>query len=575
MVATYSSTLTSPDPNLSMLRPGTADTKLRRRALADSLIGTHYWPPFFTTIRMLALEAEAYHALRPYPFWQFSDWKTEDRGVLPRCLPLARRVVCKSAKWLFGRPIEIHMPGSIDTERFIREAWQLNRMTSRMVAAAERGGVEGGVVLKWSYDEESLTPLRFQVLSPITECRLFYDPHDIDDLLMARIQYPVFNPRDGETYLYREEWTDDWEVRYKPQRMTTTNIHRFTSGGAYSPYPVATVPAMWGSKTEPDLYEKWEIDGAPMPNKFGLIPLHQIRNSEALATFGRGDMWTDVTGGMFRLLDRVNLTYQGMDRHNQLYSDPTFIYIDAKAGPDVLDRPITPGTAISVKSDDGFGAQPGRQARAIMLETEAGVRTHMRDYARDLMIEVLSTVGSVDVDTSEVGNKGNLTEAVLTQLYMPLIETTEEKRKTYGEDGIAKFLERCVCGLANLGVKQVVGIDQRNRASYDVQLRWPDYFPLDDDAKLDRFARIRAEVDAGYMPSDRGIEIILQAEGIQDIPAAKEELEQQKKEMAAQPQTVMPKSPATEPYDYIADVKEGDARAPEPVSSAERKVLNG
>lgn len=511
-------------PNVSMLQLGGVNVESRRKALADSLINTKFFPPSFTTIRMLAMEAQAYHQLRPYPYWQFGDWKVEDRGVLPRCLPLARRIVTKSARWLFGKPVEIHMPGSEPCEKFLREAWQLNRMPARMVAAAERAGVEGGVVLKWSYDEAADIKLRFQVLSVVNECRLFYDPHDSDQLLMARIQYPVFNPTDGEHYLYREEWTDAWEVHYRPQKMTTTNLHRITAGGDVGPFAIGQVPVIWGTKTEPDIYEAWVQESAT-PNRFGLIPVHHVRNAEALATFGKGDLWTDATGGMFRLMDRINLTYQGMDRHNQLYSDPTFIYIDAKAGPDVLDRPVQPGQATSIKSDEGYGPTGGKQAQAIMLESDGGVRPHMREYARDLMAEVLSTVGSVDVDTSEVGNKGNLTEAVLNQLYQPLIETTEEKRKTYGEDGIAKFLERVACGLSNLGAKEVKGVDPKKRDTHDVQIRWPEYFPLDDEAKQSRFTRVSQEADAGYLPHERAVEVVLQAEGVQDIPAAKKELE--------------------------------------------------
>jgi hypothetical protein len=511
--------------NASFLQLGApgGKTEVRRKALADSLINTRFFPPFFTTVRMLALEAQAYHQLRPYPYWQFSDWKTEERGVLPRCLPLARRIVNKSAKWLFGKPVEISMPGNETAEKFLKEAWQLNRMPSRMVAGAERAGVEGGLVLKWSYDEEADIPLRFQVLSVINECRLFYDPHDRDCLLMARIQYPVFNPQDGEYYLYREEWTDDWEVHYRPQKMTTTNLHRVTQLGASGPFAIGQVPVIQGTKVEPDLYDKWEI-ASKSANPFKIIPVHHVRNSDALATFGKGDLWTDATGGMFRLMDRINLTYQGMDRNNQLYADPVIIFVDAKAGSDVLDRSIQPGQGVSIKSEEGFSAQAAKQAQVHHIEPDGAMRPHIRDYALDLKKEILSTVGSVDVDTSEVGNKGNLTEAVLVQLYAPLIETTEEKRKTFGEDGIAKFLERVAVGLSNLGAEKFK-VDPKNRESYDVKLRWPEFFPLDDEGKTARFTRVMQEADAGYLPPERAIEVVLQMEGVEDVPVAKKELE--------------------------------------------------
>jgi hypothetical protein len=90
----------SPRPaSASMLQLGEADPQVRRRAWADSLIGTRYFPPFFSVVRLMALEALAYHQMRPYPYWYFADWKVEERGILPRCLPLARRVVTRSAKY--------------------------------------------------------------------------------------------------------------------------------------------------------------------------------------------------------------------------------------------------------------------------------------------------------------------------------------------------------------------------------------------------------------------------------------------------------------------------------------------
>lgn len=518
--------------NLSILQPANGDAEVRRKAWADSLIGTRHFPPYFTAIRMMALEALAYHNMRPYPYWAFSDWKIEDRGKLPNCLPLCRRIVNRSAKWLFGKPVEISLPGNETLEKFLREAWQLNRMPTKMVAAAEKGGIEGGVVLKMSYDEKEDVPLRFQVLSPITECRLFYDPHDADCLLMARIQYPVFNPQDGDHYMYREEWTAEWEVHYEPQPMKMSSLYPFTSGGFAGAFPVGEVPVISGTKTEPDLHE-WRIT-TKTRNRFGVIPLHHVRNAEALSTYGRGDLWSDVTGGIFRLVDRINLAYQGMDRNNQMYADPVTVFIDAKVAPDVVNRPLRAGENLDIKSEESFSTQGAKQAKVETIEFDGSMRPHMVEFALAIKQEILDTVGSVDVDTSEVGNKGNLTDAVLTQLWLPLIQTTEEKRKTYGEDGICKFLELCAIGLSNLGAKQVKGVDAKKLESHDVKLKWSDYFPMDDEEKSARFTRLDLEVQGGYLPLERAVESVLQMEGVEDIPKAKKELEGVHEQIARQ-----------------------------------------
>ena len=58
----------------------------------------------------------------------------------------------------------------------------------------------------------------------------------------------------------------------------------------------------------------------------------------------------------------------------------------------------------------------------------------MMDYAKDLRLMVSSAAGNVDFDPGDVTNKGNLTSAVLTQLYQPQIEMTNLKRQSWGRE---------------------------------------------------------------------------------------------------------------------------------------------
>ncbi len=506
----------------ALLNLGGVSAADRVRQLAAALINTKFFPPGFTAVRQMAWEAAAYHNLRPYPYWQFADWKTEERGPLPRCLPLPRRIVNKGAKWLFGKPVQLSVPGNENLEKYLRDAWQKNKMPTHMVHNAMRGGTQGGIALKWSYDEEDDPKLSFQSLSVIDDCRLFYDPHDSDRLIMARIQYPVFNPEDGETYVYREEWTDEEEVHYRPVRAGYTNFLR--RDGAGNTQIVGVAPVVAGTKTEPDSYGAWEILTRER-NPFGVIPVWPIRNADAGGAYGFGDLWTDLGGGMFRVIDRINLTFHGMDKSNQFDSERNVIFMDVQAGPDQLDRPMRPGEPMSLKSDMQAAGE-GKQGQVIELEASGNMRPHMMEYAQELRQEILATVGTVDVRHEEITNKGNLTQAVLTQIYAPLIETTEEKRKTYGEDGIAKFLERCALGLKTLGVKEagLKGVSADREESYDVQLAWPDYFPLSEDEKTARVTRIDTEVAGGYNTRERAVEEIAKTEGIEDVAKLKQEL---------------------------------------------------
>lgn len=475
---------------------------------ARELVGTRHAPYGFDVVRERAAEAEAYHRLAPYPTWHFGDWKVEERGPLPRCMPFVRTAVRRSARWLFGRPLQIHCPGNAALERWLRQMWVRNRMPSRMVAAAERAGVEGGVCLKFAYDAAGDPPLSLQILSPVEHVRLYHDGHNRDRLLMARVQYPYWDAARGAWLMYREEWTAEEQVQYRPQPCRHVTGLR---GG-----PAAVMAA---GDVDPDRFGGWEI-GARTPNPFGLIPLVGVKNLDAGAPWGSGDLWD-----LFRVVDRVNLTYHAMDRSNQFDSEPNVIFVDLEEGPADLDRPLTPGQPLAVKSEERI---PGQLARGqvVVAEAKGALRPAMMEYARDLRRQVLLAAGNVDLDPAEITNNGRLTGAVFHFIYAPLIELTAEKRKTYGEDGLAPFLEACAVGLRRAGVplEAVREVDEEDEASFDVQLRWPPLFDLSEEEKAQALERVRAERDAGLTTAERAVEMMAVVEGVSDVQTLKREL---------------------------------------------------
>ncbi len=486
----------------------------RSRRLAALLIGVKRSPTGFEAIRGLAAEALAYHSLNPYPWYHFREWKVEERGPYPKCMPFGRTAVKRSARWLFGKPLQINVPADKRLETFLRQAWQDNRMPTRMVAAATRAGFEGGLALKFAFDETASPKLSIQTLSVTEDVRTYYDPHDRDLLLMARVQYPYWDPVDGEWYFYREEWTAEAEVHYFPIKATFQTPSYM--GIRFPPIAVTSD----GGKS-PDDYEHWEIDtkrsGA---NPFGVIPIVPVKNLDADEPFGMGDLW-----GLFRVIDRVNLTYHLMDKSNQFDSEPNLIFKDIDAERTDIDRPLAPGQPLSVKSDETLEGKDA-QGEVILLEARGHLRPAMLEYAKDLRKQVLLDSGSVEVDQAEITNKGNMTQAVLTQVYAPLIELTGEKRKTYGEDGVCKFLELVAVGLKNAGmpVDEVAGVDPGNHETYDVQIGWPDYFALTEDEKTAQVTRVEQEVGAGLNTHERAIETVARVENIEDVGKLKDEL---------------------------------------------------
>lgn len=439
-----------------------------------------YLPVGYETARMEARRARAYYSLAPYPHFAFKSWKTEERGAIPVCLPFTRHITNKSARWLFGRGLSF----DCDTEGMtdvLMDVWKSNRMDQKMVSGARLCGQSGSLALKFSYDESAEKPVDIQMLDGTEYVRWYYDPHDVDTLLMARVQYP-YQAEDGELYWHREDWTPGELTKYKP------------------------LPCGEKIKSLTNAFEnvkdadngKWEIDDTE-DNAFGVIPLTQVRNIETGGSFGAGDLW-----GLWQSIDQINFAHDLANKHNQLAVWPTRVYIDLDTQDDA---PLVagPGAAEDLKSDSD-----DKQGQVIQLEVKGDVREHLRTYAEDLLKMVYDASGGVMVRPDEVTNKGNLTQAVLHQLYAPLIETTEEKRDSYGENGVCKFLETMAEGLANIGAAGW-------KAGIDVTARWPEYFELTNEelsALVERKARM---VETGFTTHERAVADIADAEGVEDI----------------------------------------------------------
>jgi hypothetical protein len=508
----------------------TESSEIRRRAAAAALIGVRAEPVGFSIISYRAMEAQAYHSLNPYPWWHFTEWKTDEWGPYPKAMPFGKSCVIRSARWLFGKPIKIKCADNPDLEKLFTDAWEQNRMRARMRAAAERAGQQGGTVLKFSYDgTDKERKLRFQVLSPIDECKLYYDAHDRECLLMARVQYPYRDQITQKWMFYREEWTDAEFVRYKPvsATMVQQRVSKFT-------YPAMMAMVLEGADSvNADEYAGWQIESRE-PNPFGLIPLQPIRNIDIDETFGIGDMW-----GLFRVWDRVNLTYHSMDRSNQFDSEPNLIYLDVEVNQQDADHRLAPGEAMSLKSELDDDGKPKSTAEVKMLEAKGSLRPAMMEYAKDLRKQILVAASQVEIDQAEFSNKGNLTQAVLVQMYQLLIELTEEKRENYGANGICLFLEKCAIGLKNLTASPTVGkipetaaVNPDKTETYDIQIDWPKYFQLTEDELAAAVGRTQEEEIGGYLTHDRAVARIAKLEGVEDVEALQQELEEEAAEQA-------------------------------------------
>ena len=62
----------------------------RAKQLARDLINVKRVPVGFSEAARLASESASYYGCQPYPWHHFTDWKTEERGPFPRCMPIVR-----------------------------------------------------------------------------------------------------------------------------------------------------------------------------------------------------------------------------------------------------------------------------------------------------------------------------------------------------------------------------------------------------------------------------------------------------------------------------------------------------
>lgn len=475
----------------------------KRTAMAESLVGKEVTPDGYRIWRAFATEAQAYHVGSPYPEFSFRGWRKEERGPLPLVMPFVQSIPRKAAQWLFGRPIDI----TCEDEAFqdlIVDAWADSRMDSRMVAAAETGAVMGKVGVKFDYDEtREGCPLRFRIIQPWM-MRTYHDPHDQSAVLMVRIQYPYRDYNSGQLMMYREDWTDKTHAVYEPVPVTSF-------------YAWDSPDKRFGSSGAPDdddlRAQKTELKYTKKPNPFGVIPVIEIHNIDRGRGYGTGDLW-----GMYRIIDRINLAYALHDRHNQKNVDPHLLLIDLEAASDDAPQVLAPGEGIQLASTSE------RTGKAEQLTTDAAIRPHIRQYAEDLLKMLLDAVGSVIVDEEKVTNKGNLTQAVMTQMYAPLVLSTEEKRKAYGHDGLTRLFDAVAQGLANYKgaltnkdvSKAVAGFDPKDPESLRCVINWPDYFDATDEDKQARLTRYTTEVGAGFMPHDEAAKRIALMEGCED-----------------------------------------------------------
>lgn len=472
-------------------------------SVGNNLIGVPSYPDGFKSVVLRANEGLSYHEGCPYPYFSFQNWRTELWGPHPTPIPIPKAIANKKALWLFGKPIGINVLDNENVEEELRKIWNNERMYTRMTAIARRGSYEGSIVLMYVVRPQTPDKVTIRCLSIRDECQPFMDPHDPSQMLMLRIQYPYRDPSDQKYYWYREEWTDDYYVIYQKMEV-----------GNYKPAPEQMYGMRFLDPSDDPMKKQWVIKSKE-PNVYGKIPAVLIQNWETDGPYGLGDMW-----GCYRIMDRLNLAYNLMDRNNQTEVDPTRIFIDLEVDQDDLTRSAGPGHSISAQSaEDGEGRS--KEGRVQLLESEGSMRGPIAQYVQDLKQYLYEATGAVFPRQEDVTNKGRLTQSVLAELYAPLIEVIQEQRKTYGDAGIALFLSKMAEGLKNAGWKE---FKSWKSEEHEVTISWFNFFQKTEDEKLVNYDRISREFMDGLITYDIAIGKIAELEEISNPDETMKEL---------------------------------------------------
>ncbi len=505
----------------------------------NALIGTRAPAPLQGWMLEQSERSWDYFWSRQYPRHAFGpqQWPAE-RGPIPTALPYVNSLVTEGAEFIFrnGCPAfsvpKEQREGLEEVDAYLHRVIRRNCLAEQWVALAESAGNQGALAVKFSVDlDDPKRPVRISFLDVPQECRVWFDPHDCNRILMARIQYPFRDPETGEWRYFREEWTEDLWARYVPRYA--------------GPREVAAAQYLPGYSVHLGDEGEWELQSLES-NPFGLVPVEVIRNRRAKGNpLGVGDCW-----GVFSLIDRIALALHGEDRASQLHSEPTPVVTNADLddlGPRVIGEPWV------LTNED-----PSKEVQAQLLEPRGTAREYSHrliDKWEDLL---WARVGYSRVKTESVTNKGNMTALAFSMTFARSISSSDRKRELWGNSGMVPFFRKLLLGVSRLG-----GVKELLQVTEDLELscEWPPYFePSPDDVKAIT-DRTVSQVGAGLLPRARGAERVARAEKVpeHEIPTLLEELEAERQEAEAREAAAAAASAAAGPNRRPAPEEPQDA----------------
>ncbi len=376
--------------------------------------------------RLLKFEAawRAYNGKHPKPL------KVEKGKRDPNVtVNYARVIVDKSVSFLFGHleqddlGFELKEGEQTEAERWLDAAWEENDKMVFLHKLGVNGGTCGHAFVKIMLQQPYP---RLVVLDP-RDVTPVLDPHDLSNVLEYKIQYIGVDPQTGKAMNYRQLIERDgerWKIRDQEAEADTTSTGRSST-------------STWRTVNE----EPWP---------FSWPPILECQNLPS-----PNDFWgmADLEGDILDLNKSINFLLSNLNKIIEVHGHPK-TWANKMQNTD--DDEIKMGV-------DNLIQLPG-DGELHNLEMVSDLSSHIEFFAR--LREALHETSRIpEVATGKVEDLGSLSGIALFILYLPLLELTGTKRRTYG--GLIRRLNRRLLEIGGYG------------QNHTTKIHWPQLLPVD------------------------------------------------------------------------------------------------
>ncbi len=346
-------------------------------------------------------------------------------------LNLERMIVDKGVAFLFGKELQFELREGEQTpeEEYLGSVWRRNRQGTFLTKLGTSGGIYGHVFVKIVPDGIERNIPRLVSLEP-ENIMVFWDGDDIDSVWRYRIEYTA-RGRDGRAVVKRQD------IERADNGLSWTITNTIARGSGLFHQDQDNPDGVWPWPFAPIV----DCQNLPLPGAY----------------YGLSDM--DDAG----LQDAINYVASKIQRILRYHAHPKTVGKNF-------------GSSDIRINEDEMVILPGAESDLYNLEMQSDLGA-AQTFLDSLINWELSLAGVPNLDPAQV-NVGALSGFALSILYGPLLEKTENKRRTYGD--LLIEINRRLLAINNMGNDNYTTIHwQSPLPNDDAMAKERDAFELD------------------------------------------------------------------------------------------------